>query len=947
MKPRSNLLPAFLLFALLALCVVLLIPLLGQALVQTPAVENRLSIAELAANYYGALSRPLFPEVSLGLPLWVQGIVSLGFVLVTVFVVRFMPTARRLMMALAVAMIARHLLWRGFETLDFSTPLNAVVNVLIYGAEIVAFFSLLLGYFQMFGQTQHRSFPIDAIAPDKLPSVDVFVCTYNEPVSVLYRTMVGCQSMAYPNMRVFLCDDGNRPEMAALAEKLGVLYMNRPSNEHAKAGNLNNAMAKTDSDLVVVFDADHVPSRNFLQEVVGFFLHNPKLAFVQTPQHFFTPDPFQRNLMVGNVINNEQDLFFHVIQPGNDYWGATFFAGSGAIFRRSALKEIGGFAVETITEDTHTGMRLHAKGWESLFYNRDLAAGLSQDSFHDFVRQRLRWARGMTQIFLIENPLFVRGLNLAQRLCYLSGIWYFFHGLPRLVFLAAPLVFLLLGVKTINAGYVEVLIYYLPSFLALSIGYSVISRGIRQSFWSEVYETATCTFLSITTFLTVLSPKRAHFQVTPKGTITERMSFNFQIVVPQLVLILLTVIGIGLGVLRAYYTPEYIGGIYTNMFWAVYNLILLLAAVYVAQERPQFRLAPRVSKRVRCELRLLDGTIAVGETLNISESGVSAVFDEVIPLSGTMMMKLLDWDIDQCSVVTVQAMRSQVNRENRLIVGFNVVERTDLQHQQLIRHMFGNADVWNHDHTYTPTAPSFVSLLTTPIRLNGGTDEQGKRRSSRFSATLSCVLEVDGKYYICYSQEMSESGISIHLKDARLVKPQQVARLRIQWSSGQVADLSGQIVRVEEADATGHHKVGMNFVNLTREQRLAIIRQLYRPKEGLVRVAPTVQRSVPCVLNLENGSTVRVVTHEISEMGAVVSFDDSVPGLPNDAKGQLQMHWSDDRISIYPVVIKGTQDARKLALLYFDNLDLKTLDTLSAEIHQPLMSKGFQSLNSA
>jgi cellulose synthase (UDP-forming) len=404
------------------------------------------SIADMAMSYYGALSRPLFPEVSLGLPLLFQAVVSLVLVVVALLSVTLFPKARNWVMILTVGVVLRHLLWRGFDTLDLTTPLTATLSLLIYGAEIISFFALILGYFQMWGQTDHKPTDISMFAPDQLPSVDVMICTYNEPISVLYRSVTGAASIDYPKKTVYLLDDGNRAEVADMAARLGVQYISRDDNKHAKAGNLNNALANTSGDLVVVFDADHVSCKSFLAETVGFFL-DEKLAFVQTPQHFFTPDPFQRNLAAEGTINNEQDLFFHVIQPGNDYWGSAFFAGSGAIFRRQALVDVGGFATETITEDTHTGLRLHAKGWKSKFYNRDLAAGMAQDSFGDFVKQRLRWARGMTQIFCVDNPILTGGLSLAQRLCYLSGIYYFFSGLPRLIFLISPCSFCCLALK--------------------------------------------------------------------------------------------------------------------------------------------------------------------------------------------------------------------------------------------------------------------------------------------------------------------------------------------------------------------------------------------------------------------------------------------------------------------------------------------------------------------
>lgn len=910
----------------------------------TAAFASQSSIADYASIYHGVLSRPQFPDTSLFLPLLWQAIISCSLVLAMVVTAMFFPRARRWVMLLTVLTTVRHLLWRGLETMDFSSPIAAVITLLIYSAELGAFFAMVIGYFQIWGQTDHKPVSLSRFTPEQLPSVDIMVCTYSEPVSVLYRSLVGCQSIDYPKKTVYLLDDGNRPEMRELAERLNVRYIARTENTHAKAGNLNNAMQYSQGELILVFDADHVPCKSFLNETVGFFV-DERLGFVQTPQHFFTEDPFQRNLLSSKAVNNEQDLFFHVIQAGNDYWDSAFFAGSGALFRREALNSVGGFAVETITEDVHTGMRLHGKGWRSLYYNRDLAAGMAQESFADVIKQRLRWARGMTQIYCLENPLLARGLNLAQRFCYFTGIWYFFHGLPRVIFLIAPLFFLLFGYKTINAGFVEVLIYYLPSFLTVTLGYTIISRGVRHSFWSEVYETAFCIYLSLTTFLTFLSPKRAKFRVTPKGGLNERLNFNWRIVFPQVMIAALTIVGIGMAITRAIYTPEYAGGIYTNLFWSLYNLVLLLGAIYVAQERPQFRMAPRIFRRIRCEVKLLDGSIAVGYTTNISESGIALVFDEPVPISGTVPLKIMDWEVNETTILQVQVVRSIVDDQNRHYIGFQVVNRTEEQHQKLVRHMFGSAEIWAEDYVYQDTPKSFWNLLLTPFRLSSAVETPLKRTAPRFQATLSCVLNLDNQFVIGFSNEVSETGISVFLKKGTRVEMGQALRMRIQWPSGHISELPAQVQRVENVGG-GQIKVGLSFSHLSTDQRLDLVRQIYRPKDRLVRVAPSVSKFVNCVLQPVDGSApVSGISQEMSELGVIVSLKGQTD-LSVGQKIWIQLQWDGQQGDRYPaeVVDISTYYGNPVVLVYFDGLDMRTLDQLSQRLHEPGESKAFRTL---
>lgn len=128
-----------------------------------------------------------------------------------------------------------------------------------------------------------------------------------------------------------------------------------------------------------------------------------------------------------------------MIQNGTDTWNASFFCGSCAVIRRKPLDEIGGIAVETVTEDAHTSLRLHRLGYSSAYLRYPLAAGLATETLSAHIGQRIRWARGMIQILRIDNPLLGKGLQLSQRLCYLSSMMHFLSGVPRLIFLCAPL----------------------------------------------------------------------------------------------------------------------------------------------------------------------------------------------------------------------------------------------------------------------------------------------------------------------------------------------------------------------------------------------------------------------------------------------------------------------------------------------------------------------------
>lgn len=281
----------------------------------------------------------------------------------------------QILIFLYLALATIYLVWRA-GTLNPDAP---VFSGLVYGAELFGFGTTLLHLFMVWRLSVRHAPP----APSGL-SVDIFVPSYNEPVDMVRRTLLAARNVDYPH-DTWLLDDGNRAEMAALAAELGIHYLARTDNRHAKAGNLNNALKHSTADFIATFDADHAPKRNFLDETLGFF-RDPKLSFVQTPQDFFNLDSYQhRKSPRDQQVWTEQSLFFRVIQRGKDVWGAAFFCGSCAVVRRSTLDEIGGFCARSITEDLETSVAIHKAGYRSIYTPEPLAFGIAPSSASPFL----------------------------------------------------------------------------------------------------------------------------------------------------------------------------------------------------------------------------------------------------------------------------------------------------------------------------------------------------------------------------------------------------------------------------------------------------------------------------------------------------------------------------------------------------------------------------------
>ena len=558
---------------------------------------------------------------------YIFGLVSIGILFLLGFSKKH--SISMVMMVVSALMSTRYIYFRATQTLHFNSEIEAILGIGLFLAELYIWVILLLTYLQTVFPLKRGIVPL----PDDVslwPTVDIYIPSYNESLDVVRDTVLAAQCIDYPKdkLNIYLLDDGKRREFAVFAADAGVGYITRTDNSHAKAGNLNHALKLTKGELICVFDCDHVATRIFLQATVGSFLQDPKLALLQTPHYFYSPDPFERNLSLGKNIPNEGSLFYGPIQQGNDNWNATFFCGSCAVIRRSALEEIGGFAVETVTEDAHTALKMQRLGWKSAFLAIPLAAGLATERLVLHVIQRTRWARGMTQIFRMDNPLFGRGLTWQQRCCYLSAMLYFQFALPRVAFLTAPLAYLLFNLNIIHSSAGLIFAYALPHLLLTIYLNSRMNGRYRYSFWGEIYDIVLAFHLILPTAITMIFPKRGKFNVTDKGGLLNIGYFDFTVVRPHLIVAILLTIGIIAGLVRAFahdyfaVDPKVIA---LNVGWGIYSLVFLLAAIAVARETRQTRKTIRIDVDVPVIVHYASGISSRTHTQDLSMGGCRIV----------------------------------------------------------------------------------------------------------------------------------------------------------------------------------------------------------------------------------------------------------------------------------------------------------------------------------
>jgi cellulose synthase (UDP-forming) len=509
-----------------------------------------------------------------------------------------------LVVALLFALTIRYLLWRSLSTLNFSNPLDGLFSLGLFFMELFVISGhSFQWYLNLKIKPRHREADIMAVAVREgsfIPTVDILIPTYNEPTTILRRTIIGCQALDYPSKNIYLLDDTRRPEMKKMAQELGCEYITRPDNRHAKAGNLNHAIAQTNGELIVVFDADFIPTKNFLNRTVGFF-QNQEIGLVQTHQSFYNSDPIARNLglLARNLglqheLTPEVEIFSRYYQLLRDGLETALCYGSSFVVRRSALEAVGGFVTDSLSEDYFTGVCLSAQGYRVIYLGERLSAGLSAENMAGYVTQRLRWARGSLQAFFIpENPLTISGLGLLQRLAHLEGLCQWFTSVFRLGFMLMPIASSFLGIIPLRATLVESVYFFLPYYVAQLLTFSWLNNRSRSALVSDIYAVAQCVPVSLAVIQTMLNPFSQGFKVTPKGIRRDRFTFNWTLAWPLILLLIATAVSLWHNLDLALWDsipisgdPKLAEGRALAWIWSAYNLLIISIALLILLDVP-------------------------------------------------------------------------------------------------------------------------------------------------------------------------------------------------------------------------------------------------------------------------------------------------------------------------------------------------------------------------
>jgi cellulose synthase (UDP-forming) len=578
-------------------------------------------------------------------------------------IINLNPPLLPLFSTTAIIYFVYYLIWRALNSLNPRYPL---FSWMLLGAEAFGVLSYLL--FTWFTRD------INPMAPYRKPKkgikVDIFIPTYNEDLDIVEATVIGCCKVSYPHT-TYVLDDGDRPQVREMARQYGCEYIARPVHQHAKAGNINYALERSSGEFIVMLDADMVPQPEYLDRTLGYF-EDEKLALIQLPQEFYNQDSIQH--AANKTAWHEQSLFFRVIQPGKNHTNSAFWCGSPSVVRRRALEDVGGVATETVTEDIHTSVRMHSRGWKTLFVNEPLAFGIAPQTIKAFLVQRLRWAQGTMQLYRSrECPLWIKGLSFEQRLSYLSSFLAYFEAIQKLILILTPVVILGFDIFPMSVEFIPFMLRWVPYFALNIIANQMGGRGVFNYLKTEKYNLLKSIVFIQGTF-TLFINKPLKFNVTPK-TIDDSVYRQERQQMRSFMVIMAVIsasMAFALGkifVQASLRVPP--SSFAVALVWSLYNVFIIFLAIREVNrkrhERKKYRFAVAAYGKV---IEAGTGDILLdSRVINLSITGAGLLADET--LAGGSRPLMLHIEPEKFDFMTVPIER-YINRPAALSGKFNI-----------------------------------------------------------------------------------------------------------------------------------------------------------------------------------------------------------------------------------------------------------------------------------
>jgi cellulose synthase (UDP-forming) len=589
----------------------------------------------------------------------------------------------------AGSLLIMYALWRWHDTLPaFSFSVQTSWQYFFFAFEALAIVYTMMSIVILFRNID-RSAQADAAQKRMereggFPAVDIFICTYDEPLEILEKSILTALALDYPGATVWVLDDTRRKWLREYCAAAGVRYITRDNNRNAKAGNLNNGLAVTaavtNAPVILVLDADFAPSRDFLKRTVGL-LSNPDIAVVQTPQFYYNPDPIQHNLLAAQSLVDDQRFFFDIFEPAKDAWGCAFCVGTSFVVRRDRLTEIGGFPSQAISEDINLTYTMLAKGYQTWWLNERLSIGLSAEGVPEYITQRARWCLGTIQVALLrDGPLFGSGFTFTQRWHYLHGVLNWLCKPFMVLLLIAPPIYWFAGMPAFETDYLAFLRYGVPALLGQMVYMSWISRSRAPAFFMEATHAVTAFAISATLLSAVVKPFGRPFKVTDKGGDRSAPRVHWKLAAVFGLISLSSAASIVWAFVSPYAASEISSVDFFNLLWAGIAMVIAFIAFLVCFELPRGKTLFAVDEPAQLAL---DDNVISGQVLGLSTSSAE------MSLSRTLPAHLSDQTV-QLYLGALGWIEAEVSSCSKAAVALRL-RPTFAQHKQLVVRLFGSS----------------------------------------------------------------------------------------------------------------------------------------------------------------------------------------------------------------------------------------------------------------
>jgi len=595
--------------------------------------------------------------------------------------------ARIIASATCVVCGLRYLWWRWTWSLPSGQePWQQAWAWIFLVFETMTIASSLVVYLFM-SRTRNRSIEVDARAASPLLAapVDVFIATYNEDHDILERTIVGATNIDHPDLRVWVLDDGARPWVKALAQDLGALYHCRVKGKHAKAGNVNEGLQQVLSigrrpAFILLLDADFVPAQHILKRTLPLF-EEPNIGIVQTPQHFFNPDPIQANLLCSAVWPDEQRFFFNHLLASKDAWGAAFCCGTSAVFRVEALERCGGMPTATVTEDMLTSYRMREFGYQTVLLNEQLSLGLAPEGLKEYVSQRARWCLGaLQQIRTRWSFAGTARIGLINRIsCLDTALFWVSSFAFKLLMISAPALYWWTGTAVIVSTLQDMFVWLAPFLASGMVFMALIARNTVFPIMTDVTHMLAAPAIVRTVAIGLVKPWGHPFRVTAKGVSTDKVTVQWGLLAPFAFVAAGTMLGMLANMSSS--SPLYANpGYEINVWWSLFNIAVLSMACAVCVELPKQRRDERFASGERATVSFPGQPPIDCTVIDISVGGARlACTGEWRPTDGRGELAL-DNGLTRLPFAPVR-----LDPQGRLAICF---EHNDMSRRRLLRRLF-------------------------------------------------------------------------------------------------------------------------------------------------------------------------------------------------------------------------------------------------------------------